>query len=270
MEAAIIVSAGDPAGQTIKSVLQQMSFSETAEQYDGYRILRRGNTKLYTTVKESIHFEECDTISADFLIFSTKHVSTKGVPSLCTHAIGNWGTAEMGGREKTLGIAPAPYLKRALQLLEEKNLLGFDVFQEATHHGPASQKPILFIEIGSSQKEYENREAGFIIANTLLDILSFKPLAEKTAVGIGGLHHSPNFKKIQLNSNIAVGHICPKYNLPFLTKEMVVQAIDRTSPKAELIILDWKGLGENKERIKQLVDEVAHEKEVHIMRTQEF
>lgn len=270
MHFAIIVSNRDPAGRTIKNALLEKGFAQTEEHYDGFPVLQLQQTRLYTLQSEPVFFAGCDNLPCDFLIFATRHQSKKGTPALCAHAVGNWGTAELGGKENQLGVAPALYLKRAVQLLEEKNTVGYDVFQEATHHGPLSTKPILFIEIGSSVKEYESIEAGMIIADTIIELLSFISAAEKIAIGIGGLRHTPSFKKIQLQSSIAIGHICPKYNLPYLTKDMLLQAIKRTSPNAELILLDWKGLGEEKERIKAMVDDVAQDKILQVMKTQEF
>ncbi len=252
MRFSIIVSEKDPAGMTIKGALEER------------------NIPVITVKKESVSFDACDTLDTDFLIFATKHQSKKGVPSLCTHAVGNWGIAELGGKEKTLGIAPAHYLKRALQLLEEKNALGWEVFQEATHHGPFSRKPILFLEIGSTEKEYCNKAAGRIIADVILELLSFQPHRYIPALGIGGLHHTPNFKKIQLQTEIAIGHVCPKYNLQFLSKDMLIQAMDKTDPQAQIILLDWKGLGSEKERIKKIVDDVVLERKIKIMKTNDF
>ena len=68
-----------------------------------------------------------------------------------------------------------------------------------------------------------------------------------------------NFKKIQLQSDIAIGHVCPKYNLPNLDKEMILQALEKTTPKANLIIVDWKGMGEHKERIVNILNEIGIE-----------
>lgn len=252
MQFSVIISEKDPAGMNIKTALEERKI------------------RVHTTKQESVHFEECDKLPADFLIFATKHQSKKGLPALCAHAVGNWGIAELGGKENLLGIAPTLYLKRAVQLLEEKNSLRWEVFQEATHHGPYSKKPILFIEIGSAEKEYNNKEAGRIVAEVILELLSYAPHRCIPAIGIGGLHHTPNFKKIQLQTDIAIGHVCPKYNLPFLTKEMIMQALDKTMPKAELIILDWKGLGGEKERIKKLVDEIVVERGIKVMRTSVF
>ena len=270
MKFAIIVSEKDKAAMNIKSALTGTYFKPTKEFFEDQVIFEYGETKLYTIKSDSVSFETSDKIDADFIIFATKHQSKAGTPSLSAHVVGNWGSAELGGKPKTLGIADSQFVKRALQLLEEKNLSGFESVQEATHHGPNSTKPLLFIEIGSSDKEYANSEAGRIIAETIIELLTFKPKDGISAVGIGGLHHTPNFKKIQINTDIAVGHICPKYALDSLNKEMLLQAIEKTIPKPQLIILDWKGLGEHKERIRQLAEEVSKELNLKVMKTHDF
>ncbi len=274
MRFAIVASANDLAGITIRNSLQKAGFAPTTEIFDSFPVLQWKDIKLYTINTNPLFFELCDSLSADFLIFATKHSSKAGVPSLCMHPVGNWGNAEFGGKEKELVIAPAHYLKMALQLLEKKNTIGYEVFQEATHHGPASTKPILFMEIGSSESQYENNDAGNIIAETIMELVLSEPMRlyapVKSAVGIGGLHHTANFKKIQIESDVAIGHVCPKYALDSLKKDILLQAIDKTYPKAELVILDWKGLGTEKERIKKIVEEVKNERGISVMRTQEF
>ena len=55
------------------------------------------------------------------------------------------------------------------------------------------------------------------------------------------------FNKIQLNSDYAIGHIIPEYILP-LTKEIILEAISKTKEKPEIILLDWKGLGNSEQK----------------------
>ena len=57
-----------------------------------------------------------------------------------------------------------------------------------------------------------------------------------------------------LKSDYAVGHICPKHNLESLDEDMLKQLIDKTLPKPEFVILDWKGLGKEKQRILELLE----------------
>jgi D-aminoacyl-tRNA deacylase len=239
---ALITSKQDLAGINIAEELKK----ENLEKY---------NAKLYEIEEKPVYAENIDKrIEADLFIFATKHSSKSAIPSLSVHSPGNWGKAMLGGKDSELCFCHASYLKEALIFLENNNSINFDIIQECTHHGPYLEKPCFFIEIGSTEEQWNNKEAAKIIVKTILHLLKNPPKEYKTAFGIGGLHTTPNFKKIILNSNIAIGHVCPKYNLENLNKDNLKQALNKTIPKSELIILDWKGLGKYKEKIKQLTE----------------
>lgn len=249
MEIAVVISKQDKAGMNIASCLDEKGI------------------KHYLREERSIDCENIDQeINADMFIFATKHESKAGVNSLSVHAPGNFGEALLGGKSKELCISPSSYFKKGLIELEKRKLEGFEVVQEVTHHGPFLEKPCMFIEIGSNEEAWLNKEAGKIIAEVIEILLNWEKEEYRTAVGIGGLHHTPKFKKIILNSDIAIGHVCPKYNLENLDENMLNQMIERNVNRADLIILDWKGLGKEKARIKKLIEktglEVKRTKEV--------
>jgi len=223
------------------------------------------NAKIYhiDSPKEHtcVYCENVDEgMDADILLFITTHNSASGVKSLSLHTQGNWGKAELGGNEKELGVAPALYLKEGFKkLVELCDIPDYDVIQECTHHGPSVGKPVVFIEIGSSEKEWGIKRAGEINAAVIKHLVSLDLKKGRTAVGIGGPHHTPNFRKIQLNTNIAIGHVCPMYNLENLDATMLRQALDKTFPPADLVIIDWKGLKSHKEKVKAVCEEVGVE-----------
>ena len=150
-------------------------------------------------------------------------------------------------------MSSAVFMKQAFQKLR-KNIKQYDLDDynltlECTHHGPFIDKPCMFIEIGSTENEWNDKRAAFVIAKTIADIIkTYKenPYNE-VAVGIGGPHYCPGFNKIQLNSNFAISHIIPEYSLP-LSEEMIKEAISRTFEELDLVILDWKGLGNSEAR----------------------
>lgn len=76
----------------------------------------------------------------------------------------------------------------------------------------------------------------------------------KTAIGIGGPHYCNSFNKILLRTDIAVSHICPKYTLGKLDEDLMRQAIEKTQEKVDFILLDWKGLGAEKQRIIKMLE----------------
>ncbi len=257
MNIAIIVSKKDEAGMNIRDSLLTYKFNETEETFEGNKVFSIDNIKLYTAETESIYCEDIDKeIDADLFIFATKHESASKVNSLSVHSPGNWGEAKYGGKEKQLGIAPEFHLKAALKKLEELNNRDYEVVQECTHHGPFLNKPCMFIEIGSSLEQWKDKKAADIIAKTIMETLSKEQEECKVAVGIGGLHHTPNFKRIILESDIAIGHVCPKYMLEELNKDLIKQAVEKSTKKAELAILDWKGLSQHKQKVTSLLEKL--------------
>jgi D-tyrosyl-tRNA(Tyr) deacylase len=53
-----------------------------------------------------------------------------------------------------------------------------------------------------------------------------------------------------LDGEATFGHMIPKYGVPSLDSEMILQCKDRTHGKVELAILDWKGIkGEDKAKL---------------------
>ncbi|MBU1204566.1 MAG: D-tyrosyl-tRNA(Tyr) deacylase [Nanoarchaeota archaeon] len=261
---AIIVSKKDIAGMNIKECLLRLfDFKEINEEFEEekvYEILvEREKIKLYTTKKESINCENIDEkIDADFIVFATKHQSKSGIASLSVHIQGNWSKAEFGGSDRKLCIADADYLRDCLFRIKElASNNKYEIIQECTHHGPYLAKtPCMFIEIGSSEKQWPDKEAGEIIAETIMSIIPKTPKHYKTAFGIGGLHHCPNFTKVMEKSDLAFGHICPKYMLNNLNKEIITQAIERNTHECEEVILDWKGLSQYKQKITKMLDEL--------------
>jgi D-aminoacyl-tRNA deacylase len=133
-------------------------------------------------------------------------------------------------------------------------LKDYQIVIEATHHGPTSlSKPSLFIEIGSSIEQWNDRNAIEIVCDTLIQTLRDIRYARKVAIGLGGTHYPLKFNKLLLESEYALGHIAPKYALEFVDEHILDQMIDKSIEKIDNIILDWKGLGREKERLKDLL-----------------
>ncbi len=213
------------------------------------------NVEIVKVEKESIYNENLDKkIKADYFIFATRHQSKAGVKSLCVHPIGNFSEAILGGKEKQLVNSMPSFMKTAvLELSRINTLTDFEIAFEATHHGPYLKKPCMFIEIGSSEKEWRNVEAGRIIAEIILKIVKADE-RYKSCVVLGGSHYNAVAKKTMLNTEYAVGHVCPKHDLKYLDYEMLMQMINKNDDKPELVVLDWKGLGSEKQRILELLE----------------
>ena len=253
----IVASKKDAAGIAITTNLSQFrknpvlnSMEKDSSGFDFYLV---DEEIIYT---ENLNLEKIN--KYDFVIFASKHKSVKKEKSLSVHAPGNWRKAEFGGEDQKICPSSGLFQKHLFENLQSNTkkfqLEGYEVTLECTHHGPLIDKPCVFIEIGSTEKEWADRKAAFIISKTIEEtIREFKKNTfREVAIGIGGPHYCPNFNKIQLNSNVALSHVIPQYVLP-LNEEMVKESIAKTEEEIDFFLLDWKGLG-NSEQRQQVTD----------------
>lgn len=249
LDVAIVASRMDPAGMNIAEQLQLL---ETFPATIGSK-----KTGLFLKDKFITDLDNIDReIPADIFVFASQHKSKAAIHSLSVHSIGSFGKAVGSGRDNYLVPAPALLMRDCLKLLNEKvekENMDYEVILEATHHGPVLEKPSMFIEIGSDEAHYRDEKAGRIVAATILDaIRKIENSCEvKTFVGIGGMHHCPNFTKVMLND--AISYVCPKYLLESLDEGMLKQSMKKSVPVSKGVVLDWKGMGREKERLKQLL-----------------
>ncbi|MBI1936129.1 hypothetical protein HYS31_06835 [Candidatus Woesearchaeota archaeon] len=271
---AIIAAIKDPAGINIRnSLIELFGFEDTNKKFDNNEIFQYDKIpdkiiKSYLINDDLIFAENIDKrINADILIFASKHRSKENTPSLTVHPIGNFGDAEFGGRERELCPSSAVLLKNLfLELSRNGKGSGYEMTLEATHHGPFVEKPAVFAEIGSTEKEWGSKPNGKIIARTIMDGLKNPNRDYKAAVAIGGPHYCSNFNKAMLRTDIAISHICPKYNLEKLDRVLIEQSIQKTAEKADFVLLDWKGLGKEKGRIVELLESMN----LKVKRTEHF
>ena len=253
----IVASKKDKAGINITTQLSQFrknsilsGIQKDSTNFDFYLL---DNEIIFT---ENLDLDKIN--KYDFIIFASKHKSEKNQKALTIHAPGNFRQAEFGGQTGKVCKSSALFQKQLFEKLKENskkyNLKDYDITLEATHHGPLINKPCVFIEIGSTENEYTNRKAGFIIAKTISEtIQGFKenPYNE-IAVALGGNHYCPNFNNIQLKSNVAISHVIPQYVLP-ISEETVKEVIEKTEEEVDFVLLDWKGLGSADKR-QQVLD----------------
>jgi len=265
MKVAIVASSRDSAGINISSnLIESFDFENIGEKFQYNEIFRYKNQKnhivnLYEINDDLIFSENIDKkIDADSFIFASKHRSKENTPSFAAHPIGNWDKADFGGEERKLCFSSAVLLKNLFLDLNKNFFLvkkekNFQITLEATHHGPYLEKPAVFVEIGSTEKEWNDKLNGKIIAKTIMNALNNQNNNYKIAVGIGGPHYCFNLNKIVLRTDIAVSHICPKYMLEKLNEELIMKSIEKTNEKVDFVLLDWKGLGNEKQRIVELL-----------------
>ena len=217
-------------------------------------------------------------INPDFVIFASRHASKTARPALLTHTTGNWNKeADFGGEPYDLSLTSALLHKAAfISLLSESNLQNLKNFSldiEVTHHGPTSlEKPLIYMELGSSKEEWVIEKAGMVLANAIINciyqLLEFQSEGtQKIGLGFGGTHYAPNFNRLIRDKNIAISFICPKYFIQELNKEIISLMIQNTYEKIDYFIVDWKGT--NSEDKKHLIP-ILEEFEILIKKTKEF
>ena len=257
----IIASKKDKAGINITTALSQFRknpiLAGMQQDNPGFDFYLAEEEILY---EENINLEKIN--KYDFIIFASRHQSEKKEKTLSIHSPGNWRDADFGGKSRKVCASSALFQKQLFEKLhevaKEHNIDDkYKITLECTHHGPLINKPCVFIEIGSTEEEWKDRRAGFVVAKTIkraIEEFKENPYNE-VAVAIGGPHYCSNFNKIQLISNIAISHVIPGYMLP-LDEEMIKEAIKKTEEEVEFALIDWKGLGnaEIREQVTKTLD----------------
>jgi|Deesub1362A_J573_1020465.scaffolds.fasta_scaffold00005_113 D-tyrosyl-tRNA(Tyr) deacylase len=259
----IVTSHRDIAGKNIYNELaKNFGFKEKGE-FEGMPIYEKGEIWLISTEKSQTQAEHLDGFfDPEFYVFASRHKSESGEKTLTVHATGNLTSeAKVGGRPEKLSIPQPAAMKVALRELYKANkdlALGYRVSMEATHHGPTDlQKPLLFVEVGSTVEEWEDKKAIRAVARAVLNAARNRQDFPR-AIGIGGTHYAPIHTKIMLESDVAIGHIIPSYSVLDIRREVFQQAIKKTG--ALFGLLDWKGMKkEHRVRAKKLAEEVGLE-----------
>jgi len=222
----IVISREDIASKNIaKFLLSMEKWKEKNNVYisEGKFLYFINDTHIYhNNVDKEI---EALGYEIDTIIFASRHASAAKKKTLTVHAIGNYGKAEYGGRDRTLVLCNPLLMRSALELLAEKNIEGYEVCYEATHHGPYLEKPCFFIEVGSTQEEWNDKKACKAIAEAILQL---ERKEYEVAIGIGGGHYAPRFTEIALEKNIAFGHISARYAIQHLDAEMLEKMVAST------------------------------------------
>ncbi len=251
MNSIIVTSSKDEASLTIRErLLESFLFQKSDKIFEKssvFMLKEQPNIKLITTEQELVDTEHLNSLDASLLIFASKHSSESATPALLTHFSGNW-TEEvfLGGTPKTLGLAAAGALKAALRELKkrtrEKQMLGYKVSVEATHHGPTSLKtPIVFVELGSGPTQWRDKNAAEIVAAACIAAAKNEE-THNYALAFGSSHYSPRFTELILKTDVALSHIAPRHVLDNLGREMIQQAIERTEETIEFFVIDHKGM----------------------------
>lgn len=241
----IVTSQQDIAGANIYNELAK-NFGFAAEgEFEGRPILKRGEVWAIATEKRQTEAEHLDEFfDAEYYVFASRHRSESGARTLTVHVTGNLTSrALVGGKPKQLAYCNPSAMKAASQELQraaQEMRLDYKVSMEATHHGPTGlKKPLLFVEVGSTEEEWNDARAVSAVASAAL-LAAENQRAFQSAVGIGGTHYAPRHTSVMLESSIAIGHIIPSYAIDEIDKDVFAQAVEKS--KASFGFLDWKGM----------------------------
>ncbi len=254
MNILLICSKNDLAAVNFFETLTTESFEFTKFSKNLW-FLNKEN-KIYLTLTEKMHLylEEKDILDiekeADVkfeqIIFLSKHSTLSEIKprTISVHAIGNWGKAELGGIDETV-VKTDPILIRYLLLDFYNNkpkTLPFEIKQEATHHGPFLSKSTIFVEIGSNENAWKDKEASIFVCKELIKIISdynkIKIKQEtdwKEAVGFGGSHYCTKFNRLTFdrNNKFCFGHVIPDYAITQITdKQRLNQILEQAKEKS--------------------------------------
>jgi len=204
-------------------------------------LLIQVNESLATDVE---YLSQLSLTPGELVVFLSRHQSENGPPCFTVHSAGNWDAdPERGRRPRELARASATAVAAAFEYFRLHPLNGFQLNLEATHHGPTSLPwPSLFVEVGSTEKEWQNKEACALVAEAAIAACrGYLKKEGKVALGFGGTHYCPKFGKLE-GKNHLFSHVAPTYACDSLDENLFTQAIQKTVEKVEYVVIDWKGL----------------------------
>ncbi len=197
---------------------------------------RSGAVRLMDTKAPSVLEVPAD-MDADYAIVLSTHRSKIREKVMTAHLPGNWDSAEMGGSPRTLNTAPASRLKFLIQEIgREAGRIGWKATLEADHHGPTGKTPMIFAEIGSTEEEWKDEEAAGAMARAVMAGIRREGTRE-AFFGVGGGHYPKDFTRIDMEGDLACGHIAPKYAIDRMDYAMFRQGIERNVEKVSKVLV---------------------------------
>lgn len=256
----IAFSKGNLAGETIAKKLVEVhgflpakpipsgdgKFEWNCWEREGVKLVELTTLHIFSDyLKDYPLFNE-----ADLLIFASTHKSETNSPAVTAHTCGNFGGGNrLGGNPYELAHASSSALKIASNFLSSNPLENFPFFMEATHHGPtALRAPVLFLEIGSTDKEYADERAGKLISDCMMEVCN-KWIGDKkahpeakTAIGFGGTHYCSKFGKMELEGKYEFAYVCSKHYLEEISPIILRQAMEKSDVGLDVALMEKKSM----------------------------
>ena len=275
----LVASKQDPASNLMAEYLiNQVGFSISKKNYaanrsslnreeDDFSEYHYGNIiTLHVSHNSSLlYLDKLDDKYPDSeaFIFLSRHSSESGIPTLTCHFTGNFSASNpYGGNPRELGICFPSLQKEYIKEINtaRSQVPNYQITIEATHHGPTSlKKPTLFIEIGSTPRQWVDKHAASIVCDSLVSLVSRKKNTDNhcksVGIALGGTHYPAKFNQLLLESDFGLAAVAAKHSLTAIDESMMQQMISKSIEKVTHAIVDRKGLGKEKHRILELIAE---------------
>lgn len=249
----IAASSKDVAGLNIaRQILTHYPFNKTNDVFQETPVysaeINEKQVHLITLQEEAINAQTLPDhfTGLNLIVFVSRHSSASGTPTLSVHTPGNFAAAELGGLPRQVSTSPAAAMQTALKALkryQEEMNLEYAVSYECTHHGPSLKVPTMFVELGSSAKQWSDTKAAEAVAHAAIHAIANFTVPNRTAVlGIGGTHYNQRFTQMSLADEAVFSHMIPKYAVQHVTATLLIHCMERTLEKVNNAILDWKGI----------------------------
>ena len=233
---ALVHSRQDPGGRTIRRHIDHI----LSEAGAGKELpLCRHDLSFHEVEGRLIAQDHLDrSLDTDLIFFLSRHSSMNPIPVLTVHVTGNTGPAELGGMPSSLAPAAPEWMHAILCNLSSHAPPGYRVSYEVTHHGPTElETPSLFVEIGSTEKEWHDPLAGEAVARS---VLAAQPGTPINLLGIGGTHYARRETEIALGTRAAFGHIVHTRETGRIDPTMLLMLAEKS--RADAIYIDRKAL----------------------------
>jgi len=242
----IVTSSEDPASMNIRKRLLEMNDWSDGGLFAGHPVL--AYDEFIMAQVDRIHLDE-DHIdgrvaselgkSISTTIFASRHSSESRIPTLTAHPVGNYSKADFGGLDGRLSPSSPHLMTEALRVLTRNACdLDFKISFETTHHGPLTDGPAFYIEIGSCEEFWTREDAAEAIAKTILET---DEKSHPIAICVGGGHYAPRFTELALSRKVAIGHMAANYALDSLDDDMIEQMAAK-SGDAKHVYFHRKGM----------------------------
>lgn len=252
----IVVSRADEASEHIgEHLLDVGDFEQVAD--GAYRA-----EGFVLRAVEDLHIYADDAADAfdedpDLVVFVSRHSGETG-PLLSAHYTGNFGAAEFGGDDRSLAPACPNAHHAVLDSLREYAPDEYEVAMECTHHGPTSVgSPSMFVELGSGEAEWRDRDGARAVARAVLDLEGTGQHGDRALVAFGGGHYAPRPTRILAETDWPVGHVAADWSLDDLGDPLenrdVVDAMFEASG-AEHAVVDGE-----KPRVREAVADLGYD-----------